>query len=386
MAGGVQRIEGNEKRKGKGMKTGKTLTDLAKELERQLASRVDYVRATETLNVATETVVDTAGVKATVPQILIPRKSGENVMETFGIRPHARQQLRDLTKVPKDYDDRMLQQEPELWAASHNTWLHRLHGKRQMVRTLDGFARGIVSDRYRCLDNFDLAERGLPILSQKKAEIVSCDLTETRMYIKAIIPSMVDEVKNGLPVNAGIVLQNSEVGAGSFGIFSMIWTQVCSNGAIVQKILQQYHIGKRVQEEEFYGMLRDETRKADDHAFWLKVQDLIGVCLSDKVFATNVANAKEAAGHKIAPATSLDDLVDVALSDEQVSEKTKNSILHALVEGGDLSQWGLSSAITLASQKVEDYEEATALERLGGEVIELSKGTWHEWLEAAEAA
>jgi hypothetical protein len=35
-----------------------------------------------------------------------------------------------------------------------------------MLRTLDGQVRAVLSDRYRRLDNFDLAESVLPILQQ----------------------------------------------------------------------------------------------------------------------------------------------------------------------------------------------------------------------------
>ena len=35
-----------------------------------------------------------------------------------------------------------------------------------MVRTLDGQVRAVLSDRYRRLDNYDLAENVLPILQQ----------------------------------------------------------------------------------------------------------------------------------------------------------------------------------------------------------------------------
>jgi hypothetical protein len=54
-----------------------------------------------------------------------------------------------------------------------------------------------------------------------------------------------------------------------------------------------------------------------------------------------------------------------------------------LIEGGDLSKYGLHSAITRAAQDVESYDRASDLERVGGQVIELGRGEWKVLAEAA---
>ena len=53
-------------------------------------------------------------------------------------------------------------------------------------------------------------------------------------------------------------------------------------------------------------------------------------------------------------------------------EAEKGDVLRFLVEGGDLSKWGLCNAVTRLSQEATiSYERATDLERLGGQIIEL---------------
>ena len=47
-----------------------------------------------------------------------------------------------------------------------------------------------------------------------------------------------------------------------------------------------------------------------------------------------------------------------------------------LIEGRELTAYGMSNAIARASQDVENYERSTDLERLGGSVIELPKVEW----------
>lgn len=44
-----------------------------------------------------------------------------------------------------------------------------------------------MSDRYRRLDNLELVDHVLPVISQMKGcEVVSADITETHLYLKVI--------------------------------------------------------------------------------------------------------------------------------------------------------------------------------------------------------
>ena len=52
--------------------------------------------------------------------------------------------------------------------------------------------------------------------------------------------------------------------------------------------------------------------------------------------------------------------------------------LNYLIKGGDLSLYGLSNAITRASQDVESYDRATALEGIGWQVATMPKTQWKE--------
>jgi len=58
-----------------------------------------------------------------------------------------------------------------------------------MIRTLDGQVRAVLSERYRRLDNYDLAENVLPILQRLDgARFESVELTDTKMYLKVVTP------------------------------------------------------------------------------------------------------------------------------------------------------------------------------------------------------
>jgi hypothetical protein len=64
-------------------------------------------------------------------------------------------------------------------------------------------------------------------------------------------------------------------------------------------------------------------------------------------------------------------------------ESEGKSVLKHLIEGGDVSRFGLYNAITRMSQDVESYDRATELERIGAQVIELPKADWRVLAEAA---
>src|SRR5262245_14401480 len=101
---------------------------------------------------------------------------------------YAHGQLSQHLGIPKAYYDRMRAEQPALLAGNVNTWFKADATNKRMLRTLDGQVRAVLSPKYRPLDNFDLANVVLPTLIDRKAEIVSAELTETRMYIKAILP------------------------------------------------------------------------------------------------------------------------------------------------------------------------------------------------------
>jgi hypothetical protein len=133
----------------------------------------------------------------------------------YGVTPLARRQLADKLKIPYAYFERMREEQPVLLDRNVNTWLQS-EDDRRMLRTLDGQVRAVLSDRYRRLDNYDLAESVLPILQQlPELRFESVELTDTRMYLKCVTPRLSYEMAPGDVVQAGLVISNSEVGQGT---------------------------------------------------------------------------------------------------------------------------------------------------------------------------
>lgn len=359
------------------MKQGKTLQELARELSIQELAKKDFLVDTRSMEFITE------GNDSRLVMPLAQSNTTSNGAKSFAVNELAHRQIADRINIPYKYYERMRQENQLLLDSNVNSWF-KIKPERRMIRTLDDTARAFLSDRYRRLDNFELAEAVLPVLARmKSAEIISCELTETRMYIKVINKSLEMEVKKGDVVQAGIVISNSEVGLGSVKIEPLIYRLVCSNGLISQDFSQRkYHVGRTVEAEgEAYELFRDETLKADDKAFFLKVQDLVGATV-DKVKFNLIVERMRQTSNQIIQGSPVK-AVDVLSQKLQFNQNEKDSVLNHLIAGGDLSGYGLVNAITHTAKEIADYDRATDFERFGGILLAMPKYEWQNIVAAA---
>ncbi|MES2299403.1 MAG: DUF932 domain-containing protein [Pseudomonadota bacterium] len=354
------------------MKNGRSLINLAHELERQLASKRDMIVPSSMMLCHTD-----EGGKC---KMMIEEPGG---VGKYDITNLARRQLAEKLKIPFAYFERMRAEQPGLLDRNVNTWL-QTDSERRMIRTLDGQVRAVLSDRYRRLDNYDLAENVLPIL-QKLPEVrfESVELTETKMYIKVITPRTQFEMAPGDIVQAGIVIMNSEVGHGTLSVQPLIYRLICSNGLIAADHgLRKTHVGRISQtDEEVITVFRDDTLAADDTAFFLKVRDVVEAAVSEASFVQVAQKMQRTLGIKLTgdPVKTI----EVLANRYALNEVERAGVLRHLIVDGDLSAYGLVNAVTHYSQDVEDYDRATEFEALGGKLIDLAASEWKGLAEAA---
>lgn len=135
------------------MKAGKTLQELAMELDRQQAVKKDMIVDMGALSMDPG---DTG---------LALQVTGGSMAAQYGINDIAHRQIGQTLKIPALYYDRMRTEYPELLAQNVNGWFARTPDTKRMLRTMDGTARALLSDRYRRIDNFEVASAVLPIIS-----------------------------------------------------------------------------------------------------------------------------------------------------------------------------------------------------------------------------
>ena len=349
------------------MKTGRSLEELAAEIERRRDAKHDYL-------------VDTAHLK------MQESEGGPMLVygdDTFGINRLAHRQIGDRIGVPAKYYDRMLDSAPHLLRENVNHWL-AASAEERLIRTLDGNVRAFLSNRYQRIDNEEVAEFILPALAEvPDIQFVSTEITASRMYIKAVTPRVTGEVTVGDEVQAGVIISNSEVGMGAITVSPLVLRLVCTNGmALPDSTYRKNHVGARItKDENIAGLLSDEAKRADDRAILLKMRDVVHAALDATVFKRTVDRLRDAKSMKLEgdPVVAVRELA----AKSGLDKKEETGVLRYLIEGGDLSRYGMIQAVTRYAQDPSDYDRASELEYLGGKILDLPKKDWEVLQKAA---
>ena len=352
------------------MKQGRALPEVLMELQRQNAAKQDFIAPAAALSLSDDGetfVMDHVG----------PRDSmSMNTTDLF------HRQMGSALNIPAKYYDLMRMQKPELLARNVNSWLAS-RDQSYMVRSMDygsgRVARALLSDRYRRIDNLEVASAVLPLFAGKEEmEVVSCEVTENKLHIKIVNHRLEMAVVPGDYVQAGVVISNSEVGLGAVSVQPLVYRLVCSNGLCVNDFGERRaHVGRAAKAlEDSFTIYTDETLEAEDKAFMLKLRDTTLAAIEEARFAQIVGRLQETTQAKITG--RVQDVVELTGKAFDLNQGEQDNILNYLIQGGDLSLYGLTNAITRASQDVESYDRATALEGIGWQVAAMPAAQWKE--------
>lgn len=294
---------------------------------------------------------------------------------TFGVKKLFHDQLSSHYSIPKKYYERIQADYPELLETTINAHFQKTKEKR-LVRTLEGDARAFLSNSYRPMDNIDLAFNAvLPALGELSDDKIrfECQLTETRMYIKAIMLQVQGEVTKGDIVQAGVMIRNSEVGHSSLAVEPFANRLVCMNGMVMPISLRKFHAGVRNNDFDDVKelLLSDTTKKLRDAQLWSEVRDLVTATTSQKTFHAMLEPMKEAADREMENKPT--EAVEVVAEWYGFDEQQKDDMLNNLIAGKDMTHWGIVNAVTAMAHNEEDYDRATELQQIGGELLQLDK-------------
>ena len=334
------------------MKTAKSIIELAQEIQRQALSKRDFIVPTQV------TQVEINGHQ----QIAF----NGNV---FDLTDHALAQIADRLKIPKRFLNYLRAENPSLLEHNIND-LFKKFPELRMIRTMDNKVRAFLSERYRPLDNDKLAQAVFPALQAADAKIVSCEITERKMYIKAVNPHICELIPGASHmgddhINPSIMISNSEIGLGGLTVLPGLHDPICTNLCFfTSDKYTKFHLGRKVQ------------------SVFAQLKDTIEASLGGEVFKQIVNRVRNARGQVIEE-KQVQKVIEVTSKKFSLNEDEKGSVLAYLIERGDLSQWGISSAITRASEDVADYDRASELESLGSKIIEFPQNEWRQLVSAA---
>lgn len=362
------------------MRAGMTMEDFAAEVKRQSKAKSDYVADTAAIDVIAKDGGLDVGIE-------VPKEGRKE----FAVLDLAHDQIAAHAKIPKAYYEKMRAEDPKLLATNVETWFKKYPVPR-MLRMLDGNNRAFLSSSFRPLDNYDFAKVILEGCASQNLEVASCQITDTRLYVKAI-DRREFKVPVGFKMGDGshrifdvccpvFIASNSEVGCGRLTLETGVYTRACTNLAwFTDGAMKRTHLGSRHRIAEATGvenidhLLSARTKQKSDEALWLQLRDVLKSAFVEERINKRVEQLANAAEAKIEG--RVDKVVKVAAERFGLSEDEEDGVLEHLIRGGNLTKYGLHAAITRTAQDVASYDRATDLEYVGGRVIEMPSSDWH---------
>lgn len=352
------------------MHAGMPLADLGNLIVKQNAEKRDFIAPTSRLALVAQ--------ERSAPALRFSLGS-ESI--TADLTPLAFGQIATWAKIPKKYAD-LLAGEPEnqeLLERNVNHWFTQRDDARLVRSFVNGhaIARAFLSDRFRPMDNYDLAHAIMPMLTGNGLSVKSAALTDTRLYLQAVDSKLTAKIRPSVhqrekddTVYAGVVISNSEVGAGSLSIEPMVYRLVCTNGLIAGTSFRKYHIGRSAGNgggDDPFEVFSDDTKRLTDAALWAQVRDVMQSALSEASFQALVAKLQDATTVELPQDPAH--IVEVTGKRWELTDPEQDAVMRHLFAGGDLTLYGLTNAVTRAAQDSQSYDRAVELERIGSDVL-----------------
>ena len=353
------------------------LIALATELQRQSETKEDYNVRSENLIIVVDENTNT--IKMDVP-IPLNRWNGDKKEERrqFPITDYCLWQIADdKTPVGTRYFKRMMEAGfHDLVRDNFSAWLHQKKDQLRMVRLLDTKGDGVVrmrallSDGYRSIDNYDVLKHAMTLTKSMNMDIYFQDvqLSETRLYIKAVSKRLIDNIftlKGQDTVEGGVIIMNSEVGAGKYKVIPFMNVVRCTNGLIGEEAFTQIHLGLKKGE----GLINwsDETLQKSDEALWLQISDVVRHTFDKEIFRSWVDRINGVSRIELKqPTVAVNNVVKTF---KIPKGKVEELLLHFGAEEPTL--WGLANAVTSMAQDEENYDTRVEYEEVGRRILEM---------------
>lgn len=363
------------------MKAGKTLQQLATEVTTARALARDYRMPQSVLTMGDDLTLRTEARGELTPALAI---EPNGLMHT---------QLAERVGIPARYYEKMRTEAPGLLARNVNEWLRKDGNAKRFVRTAAApvvgdavtltdrggklTGRAFLGGTYRPLDNYDMMAAVMPPLLDSGLAVHSSEITEERLYIQLVTDKLTSRVitphvhqKIDDIVQLGLVVKNSEVGCGALSIQVLVYRLVCTNGLVLPEDMpgfKQVHLGKAFDLDE--KGLTDETRRLRDATIWSAARDYIRAAVSQTTLDKVVERLNGIAAVKL---EEPEQAVELVADRFGLVEQERDLVMKNLITGGDVSQWGLTNAVTAAANVAASYDRAVDLETIGGKVAALS--------------
>jgi hypothetical protein len=262
-------------------------------------------------------------------------------------------------------------------------------------------ARALLSDRYEIIDNLDYLTAVLTGVRESGVDVeIDADITDRRMYVRLVAPGVsvdasavlagyrspfaspdvqragrlaesfggTDGEGNVTGLNPGLVIKNSEVGAGGHSLTPRMQFPVCRNGlTVTADIVRGIHLGGR--KSECGVVYADDTQRAELEVITKKTRDAVKAFL-DPAYVQ--ATLDRIAADMGTPVTDAQRHIEVVSSRMKFSAEVQAGVFDHFIRGGQMTAGGVMQAVTSFAQTVSDADLAAELEELALDVLDTS--------------
>jgi len=250
---------------------------------------------------------------------------------------------------------------PSLQDRQFNYWLHDAPASpdsgphasdRWFLRCKGDALRGVLSERYSCLDNVDLMQSLEPALDSRY-RVGWFALTEESFHLRLLDYRLAREVLPDDRLVAGIHVANSEVGRRAVTVDALVFRLVCTNGLIRlvrgASLMNRRHVA--LSRPQFEAGLHQAIRDALES----------GVDFMERLAAATTR-----------PVQDVDSTIRRFSSQWSLSQATETNIRQALLTESSAQQetvYGVVNAVTNAAQSLPP-DERYSLEALASTLLD----------------
>lgn len=290
----------------------------------------------------------------------------------LGIHNNALSQICQKAGIPRKYADILRKDAQEdLLALNFRQRFHRMEPNKKgeiptfLVRTVNGEARGFLSDRYKRWDSCGIIEAFAGVAGAMRAIPVQAKALDTKFFLKVVIDKIFDVGKDFFVF--GVCLRHSDFGDGALSLMSSVTRLVCNNGMLGEDRFRKIHLGARIDDNVD---LSERTYQLDSQTMISAVKDITSAMLKEDLVTIKLQKIKEAQEKVIDATEKLQVLRKNSKitkpEEDKISELYRSAEVELLPPGN--SVWRLSNAISLFAQYTE-ANRGLELESLAGSLI-----------------
>lgn len=339
-------------------------------------ARKDYMAGRQTLTFVPNTYSEG---KHDVGELLLGFDMPELADARFRMTDWSFGQVANKLSVPRDFLASLIKEMPTT-AADLMMDLRQRMDSRFLVRTIGGTVKGILSERYKPIDQEKIIADFCDVCQRTGAVPLDGYMTECRFSLKAAIGSVLNPLPNEYVI-IGVHLSSSDYGAGAFDTRVFEFRIVCTNMAVGESLFRQVHHGGLLGGGDGEIDWSNRTQSLNQRTMLSAMQDAMESVLSPKRRALIEDDWRRLAQAEIDSRGELERLrrggilrkPEVDQLDKMIKEETRIEVLP--VTENPQSKLRLQQALAWLGSQEKEGERKHMLELAAGRVSLRARGT-----------